>query len=306
MLMKKPDNITLFAFLILVTIGGSNAVAVRFSNLELPPYWGAASRFGVTALIFWIIVLVLRISPPKGRGLTGAMIFGFISVGLSYAFLYWGLLEVPASLTMVVLALTPLMTFFFALAHGLEKFRWRGLAGALIALTGILIGVRGGLNSDVPLPSLLAVLAGAVCFAEGNAIFKLFPKSDPVAVNAVSVSTGAVFLTGLSLIMREEWRLPETANTWVAFGYLTLIGSVVLFYLYLFVLGRWTASATSYSFLLFPISTILIAAWLAGEPITASLITGGVFVLVGVWMGVISRPNSATSEETQTPEKVLS
>ena len=48
------------------------------------------------------------------------------------------------------------------------------------------------------------------------------------------------------------------------FAYLVLIGSVVLFYLYLYVLARWTASATAYSFLLFPVVTVLIAAWLVG------------------------------------------
>ena len=52
------DRSTLIAFALLVIVGGSNAVAVRFSNVELPPFWGAATRFGTVALIFWIIVLL--------------------------------------------------------------------------------------------------------------------------------------------------------------------------------------------------------------------------------------------------------
>jgi len=73
--MNRPDRTTLIAFTFLVLIGGSNAVAVRFSNQELPPFWGAAIRFAAAALILWIIVAVRRIEIPRGRALTGVLIF---------------------------------------------------------------------------------------------------------------------------------------------------------------------------------------------------------------------------------------
>jgi drug/metabolite transporter (DMT)-like permease len=182
------------------------------------------------------------------------------------------------------------MTLFLAAAHGLEKFRWRGLAGALIALIGIILGVTGSLGGEIPLLSLLAITAGALCLAEGNVVFKLIPKSHPVATNAVAVTTGAVFLILISLVFGEVWVLPEAGNALWAVLYLVIIGSGVLFYLYLFVLKRWTASATSYSFLLFPVSAIIIAALLAGEAITLSFIIGGLMVMVGVWLGALSKP----------------
>jgi drug/metabolite transporter (DMT)-like permease len=89
--------------------------------------------------------------------------------------------------------------------------------------------------------------------------------------------------------------LPAAVNTWVAFAYLVLIGSVVRFHLYLLVLTRWTASTTAYSFLLFPVATVIMAAWLAGETITASFVVGGVLGLTGVWLGAISGSPSATT-----------
>lgn len=302
----RPNRAVLFAFALLVLIGGSNAVAVRFSNLELPPFWGAAIRFSSAALIFWIIVFVRRLRLPAGRALAGVLLYGLLTVGASYAFLYWGLLRVQAGLSMVVLAFVPLMTLFFALSHGIETLRWRALVGALIAIAGILIGVGGGLGAEVPIPSLLALIAGAACIAEGTVIFKLFPKSHPVVTNALAVTTGAVLLLGLSRLAGEEWKLPETTNTWAAFTYLVLIGSVVLFYLYLFVLARWTASATAYSFLLFPVATVVIAAWLAGEMVTPSFIIGGGFVLAGVWLGAIQGSTRLAGKETpRVPEKAI-
>jgi drug/metabolite transporter (DMT)-like permease len=61
-----------------------------------------------------------------------------------------------------------------------------------------------------------------------------------------------------------------------------------MFYLYLTVLSRWMASATSYSFLLFPVVTVPLAAFLAGEVITATFVIGGALGLLGVWLGAIS------------------
>lgn len=285
-----PDKLTLFVFFLLVILGGSNAVAVRFSNLELPPFWGAAFRFSAAALIFWIIVLLRRIPVPKGRALVGASIYGALGFGVSYAFLYWALLSASASLTMVLLALGPLLTFFLAWAHGLEAFRWRGLFGALVAFGGILLAVGDQIGSSLPLLPLLAILAAAVAIAESSVLYKSYPKGDPLAVNAVALSVAALILLSLSLLVGEAWNLPGSAPTWIAFAYLVLVGSVLVFYLFLYVLDRWTASATSYSFLLFPIGTILIASWLTDEVITLRFLLGGAIVLLGVWVGALAQP----------------
>jgi drug/metabolite transporter (DMT)-like permease len=37
------------------------------------------------------------------------------------------------------MAFVPLLTFFFAMAHGLERFRWRGLFGAALGVAGIAV-----------------------------------------------------------------------------------------------------------------------------------------------------------------------
>jgi drug/metabolite transporter (DMT)-like permease len=286
---------TLLAFAVLVLVGGTNAVAIRFSNLELPPFWGAGSRYAAAALIFWAIVLVRRIALPKGRALVGALLYGLLGTGASFAFVYWALLRVQASQAIVVLALIPLITLFLAWAHGLEALSWRRVIGALVAIVGIFIVVGAGLGTSVPVLSLLALLAGSVCVAEGSVIVKLFPQGHPVATNAVALTAGSLLLIGLSLVTGEAWILPATTTTWAVFIYLVLFGSVLMFILYLTVLTRWTASATSYSFLLFPVVTVPLAALLAGEVITTTFVIGGALGLFGVWLGAISGSPPATA-----------
>ena len=108
------------------------------------------------------------------------------------------------------------------------------------------------------------------------------------------------FLLGVSLIAGEKWSLPSGLETWISFIYLVVFGTVVLFYLYLLVLSRWTASSTSYAFLLAPIVTVTLAAWLLGEEVTITFIIGGAIVLFGVWVGAFSS-SSAKSEEIRAP-----
>jgi drug/metabolite transporter (DMT)-like permease len=302
----RPDRFTLIAFVLMVVFGGGNPVAVRFSNSGLPPFWGATLRFSAAAVIFWIIVLVRGIALPKGRGLLGAVLYGFLSIGAAYAGLYWGLLRVSAGLAGALLALVPLMTLFFAAAHGVEKLRWRVMIGALVATVGVLIGVVGGFGGAVHVPSVLALVAGVACLAEASIVFKLFPQSHPMATNAVALTTGTPLLAALSRLAGERWALPTALNTWAAFAYLSLIGSVGLFYLYLRVLSQWTASATSYAFLLIPVSTVVIAALVAGEVVTPSFVIGAALVLAGVWVGAIhSAPEAADLTCAEMPSKAI-
>ena len=65
-----PDRATLVAFGTFVLIGGFNFVAVRFSNRELEPMFGAGVRFTIAALIL-LAVVALRRLPMAGKGLSG-------------------------------------------------------------------------------------------------------------------------------------------------------------------------------------------------------------------------------------------
>jgi drug/metabolite transporter (DMT)-like permease len=226
----------------------------------------------------------------------GVLLYGFLSFGASYAFIYWGIKSMPAGLAQVILALVPLLTFFAAFLHGIEPFRWRGLLGAVLAVVGIAWAFFNRPGENIPVLALLAMIAGAACIAESTVVIKLFPRSDPFMTNALGMTSGALTLIILSILTKESWALPTLTATWVSILYLVFLGSVVVFYLFLFILTRWTASATSYQFVLFPFVTVLVAGWLAGEKVNLSFLLGGALVLLGVWIGALSNapasPNS--------------
>ena len=285
---RPPDRLTLAAFILLIVIGGSNAVAIRFSNQELPPFWGATLRLAPAALVFALAVILLRAPLPRGRGLIGALIYGVLGFGVSYAFIYWAFLSVGAGFGQVVLALIPLITLLLATIHGLERFRLRALAGALLALAGIAVVFGGQAAQDVPFWPVVALIAGGVCVAETTIAVKWFPQSHPAALNAIGMATGTVILFALSAVAGERWGLPTLTNTWIALVFLILVGSVGVFALFVFVVRRWTASATSYQFVLYPFVAIAVGAVLANESVTAAFLLGGALVLAGVYVGAFT------------------
>jgi drug/metabolite transporter (DMT)-like permease len=91
----------------------------------------------------------------------------------------------------------------------------------------------------------LAIVAGASCIAEAAVVVKTYPKSDSFVANALPTTVGTLILAVTSLVAREAWAFPTQSATWASVIYLVLIGSVAVFYLFLFVIRRWTVPATS-------------------------------------------------------------
>ncbi|NJD59305.1 MAG: EamA family transporter [Anaerolineales bacterium] len=287
---KSPDRRTLVAFLLAVFFAGINGIAVRFSNAELPPFFGAGARFFLASVILFGIVLARRLPLPRGRSLFGVIIYGILGTGFNYAFLYWALEYLPAGLSVTILALTPLLTFLFAWAHRQEAFRWKVPIGSLLALAGILIITFNQLSTHTALLPILAVILAAACFAESTVIIKNYPQAHPVTTSAVSLLVGSILLLIFSAIWGEKLVLPTLLATWASFVYLIIFGSVITFILILYVIQHWTASASSYLFVLMPIVTITVGTWLAHESITLSLLLGGLLVLFGAYIGGIAKP----------------
>ncbi|MGH8914124.1 MAG: DMT family transporter [Acidimicrobiia bacterium] len=271
-----------------VTLGGANFLAVRFSNRELDPFWGAGLRFSLAAMLFVIISLALRLTWPRGRQLLLTVVYGELGFALSYALMYWALVRVTAGVATVVLAVVPLVTVLLASAQRLERFRARAMTGSVLALAGILWMTMGPGEMTLPPSALAAMLGAAICIGESVIVSKKVSGNHPAMTNAVGMLIGAMSLLAMSAIAGETWAVPRLPEVVWSLVYLVTLGSVGLFVLILLVVRHWTASATSYMFVLFPVVTMLLGAWLADEAITVYGVVGALLVMAGVWFGALS------------------
>jgi drug/metabolite transporter (DMT)-like permease len=281
------ERIALASFVVGSLLAGGNAVGVRFSNRELDPFWGAGLRFGLAAGLLVVLMAVLRLELPRGRALTGAVVYGALNFGAAFALAYYGLVRVHAGFGQTLLAVVPLATLLLAVLHRQERLSVRPVVGTVLALAGIAVMSRAPLREAVPLVSLLALLGSALCFAEAAVLVRRFPPAHPVTINAVGMSTAAVLLVAVSLVAGESLELPQRTATLVALGYLVTAGSILVFVLYVVVLRYWDASRAAYVFVVIPVVTVVLSAWLDDEPIRIGLVLGGILVLAGVYIGAL-------------------
>ncbi len=297
-----PDRITLLALAGVVLFGGGNTLAIKQSVRELAPFWSAGLRFAIAGGLLMAVVVVTRRPLPRGRGLTGAVLYGLLGFVANLVLLYPALRTVPAGVATVLIALAPLMTFGLAILHRQERFRIQGLLGALIAFGGVAVIVADQLSTSVPLGSLLAILLAVSFMAESNVVLKWVPGSDPFATNAVAMLTGSSVLLVISAVGGEAWSIPGQAVTWAALGYLVAFGSVLMFGLNLFALRRWTASGVSYVTLLMPLVSVPLAAVLLSERVSPQFLVGGVIALAGVFVGAFLKVTPRLSPAATLPE----
>ena len=291
-MVNRPDEhpgATSAAFGAAVIVGGVNFLAVKFSNEELDPLPGAAYRFVAAGLVLFVISMIWRYEWPRGRAAVGAMIYGFLGFGLSYAFLYYAIVGLGAGPTSVIIAAVPLATLILAVIHRQEVLTARGVVGGVLAVIGIGILSIRSLDSDLGFSYLVAAVLGAVAIAESGVVIKGFPRAHPMTTNAVGMAVGAIFLIGATVVFDQDWVFPSEPKTWAALAWLVIGGSVVLFSLFLFVIARWTASATSYITTLFPVVAIALGGLFADEEITIDLVFGSALVLFAVYIGALSK-----------------
>jgi drug/metabolite transporter (DMT)-like permease len=281
------DRRTLVAFLIGAVLAAGNPISVKFSNVELDPLWGASLRFTLAAALMLTVMAALRLSFPRGRALLGAVLYGLFNFGLAFACLFYALVELGAGFLQILLAIIPLTTLLLAVLQRQERFSMSPVIGALLALAGVVLMSQVAINDSISPLSILAAVGAAFFLAEGAVLVRIFPPEHPVSLNAVGMATGAVVLFLGSLLAGDSFALPTLQATWLAVAYMVVIGSGVVFILWVYVLKRWKASRAAYSFVLLPPITMVFSSWILDERIGIDLVFGGLLVLTGVYIGAL-------------------
>jgi len=286
---------TLVAFLVGSVLSSGNPIAVKFSNVELDPLWGATLRFTLAAALMLVVMRALGLRFPRGRALLGAVLYGVFNFGLAFACLFYALVELGAGFLQILLAVIPLITLLLVVVQRLERLRVSAVAGAVIAFVGVLLMSQIALDASISIGTILVAMAAAFCLAEGAVLVRVFPPEHPVSLNAVGMTVGAAVLFVGSLLAGNEMVLPRLGETWLAMAYMVVIGSGIVFILWVFVLKRWDASRAAYNFVLLPPITLVFSNLITGEEVGVELILGGVLILIGVYIGAL-RPAVTPAE----------
>src|SRR5262245_57560782 len=218
----EGERVALAAFVACNVAVAANPIAVRFSNRELAPLWGAGLRFGVAAALLVGLMAVFRLRPPSGHALGGAILFGVLNFAAAVGLAYYAFVHVHAGLGQIVYALVPLATLLLAVLQGQERFQMRAIVGAVFAVGGVAVLAEAPLRANVPPLALLALLLSVVCVAQAAVIVRHLPPMHPVTMNAVGSAAAAAVLIPASFIAGESAQVPQHATTWFSLAYLVV------------------------------------------------------------------------------------
>ena len=287
---------SLFVYLKLVIVAlcwGGTFIAGHIVAVEMPPMLAATCRFVVAVLMMFALVWKTEGRIPR---LTRQQFLQTAALGatgvLAYnAFFFQALSAMPAGRTALFVSLNPVMTalllaVLFSERLGLRK--WAGIAlaftgAAIIIARGDLLGAARDLSSALgkgELFMLSAVLSWATYTIIGRSAMKTL---SPL------VSTSYASLWGL--LMLAALAVPELAGfdwahfTWPVAGallYIAVFGTVVGFIWYYEGVKRIGPSRAAIFTNLVPVFGVLLSALLLAEPLTLSMVTGGLLAVLGV------------------------
>jgi len=250
-------------------------------------------RLGISALVLIAASAALRLRVPRGVPLWASLGAGALIFGLNFSLLYIGELTVPSGTAAVLWGVFPILTAFgaAALLQGAEPLTVRGLGGAALAATGLVVVFWAQLGT-ASLTGLLAILGGIVCAAAGALVVKRFAHDvHPVLFNALGNATGAA---GIGLVLVLSGRravLPPTPEAWGALLYLVVVGSLLAFTAWAWLLKRWPATRLSFQTVLSPLIAVVLGALVLEEDVGLAFLAGTALVLAGTW--VAARPRAA-------------
>jgi O-acetylserine/cysteine efflux transporter len=271
--------------LAIVLVWGVNFMAIKWGVAEVPPLLLTALRYVVATLpaIFFVRRPQVALSILIAYGL-------FIGVG-QFGFLFTAIhLGMPAGLASLVLQLQSFFTIGLAVAFLGERPRLTQLAGAAIALAGIvLIGVEK--LEGAGFWPLVMTVCGAAGWAISNLIVKKAGKIDMLGFVVWSSLVPILPLLALSLLIEGPGAIPYGLAhvTWLGIGSLLFVGWISTDFGYgawSKLLGRYPASIVAPFTLLVPSVGLTTGQLVLGEAMSPLDWAGSVLVFLGLLVNV--------------------
>ena len=294
--MRDAWKIALFGLLCL--IWGSTWLVIKVGYGGLGPFNVAALRFAIASIILSAIVPMVGARWPRGRSeWILILVVGLLLFAGDYGLIYWGEQYIDSGLTAILFGTFPLITMIAAHIYvpG-EHLTPRKLAGGVVAFFGViaLFGDRLHVNASEVWP-MAAIIGGATCAAAANVATKRHGRNiHPAALNASSMGIGAVLLLAMAVATGEGVKLPHDATSWMAVGYLSLVGSIVAFLIYFSLLKTWDSTTVSFFGVFTPAIALFLGAAVLGERLSPWSLAGSLLILAGVALTLV-RPKAATA-----------
>jgi drug/metabolite transporter (DMT)-like permease len=294
---RTSDRFGIITYAALCLIWGSTWLVIKVGYGGLGPLTVASLRFLLAGTILTVMMPLLGARWPNGRVEWLLVLWiGVILFAADYGLIYWSEQYIDSGLTAILFAMLPLATIAFAhLYIPGERITPRKLAGTLLAFGGVAALFGDRLRIDATQSgAMLAVIGGTVCAAAGGVATKRHGAAlHPAALNGTSMLVGATVLIIAAMAMGERPHLPPDVTTWLAVGYLAIVGSVISFLGYFSLMKTWSVTSLSFISVFTPVIAVALGFVFLGERPTPWTAAGAILILAGVALALSKRDAQA-------------
>ncbi len=282
------------ALLALYIVWGSTYLAIRVAIETIPPFFHAGIRFLVSGLILLIWQWAVGQALPTRRQWRDTAIIGVLLLLGGNGLVSWAEQFIPSGIAALVVASSPM---FLVIGEAIRpngvKPNWQGIVGLLIGFAGIfiLIGpaeVTGNASKLNPF-GVVALLAACLLWATGSMVSKSvdLPKSSLMNTGAqMLMGSVGLFIVSLATGELNGWDAAAVSSrSLLGLSYLILVGSLIGFASYGWLLQNAPISLVSTYAYVNPIVAVFLGTWLANEPLepriwlAATIIVGSVIFI---------------------------
>lgn len=273
------------AYLGIVLIWSTTPLAIKWSSEGAGFLFAVTARMALGTALCLLLLWLLRIGLPWHREARRAYTAAALGIYGAMLSTYWGAQYIPSGLISVLYGLTPLFTGVLAAAwlneRSLSPLR---VVGVLLGIAGLaLIFLAGRALDHIAWQGIAAVLAGVLL----QAISAVWVKHSGAALHPMALNGGALLLALLAYLLTwglfdGEWPAQLDERSAAAIVYLGVLGTVVGFNLYFFVLKRISTGALSVITLITPVLALLLGNWINDEVVELRVWQGTLCILFGL------------------------
>lgn len=272
---------------------GSTYLAIRIAIEDIPPFLMLSARFLIAGalLLAWSRWRRPEAPLPTARQWRTAAMLGIAFFVAGNGGVAWAEQYVPTGTVALIVAVIPI--FMVALDRIIWKADFTFLTGLgmAVGIAGV-VGIVGIPSTEFPVWVTLVPVGGALAWAAGSLVSRRADLPDDLALSvAMQVLVGGVALLGLGIATGELGRLdPSTVSTasLMALLYLAVVGSVITFSLYAWLLRvAPTPLVGTYAFAN-PVVAVGLGGLVLGETMTPLALLAAALTLSGVALIVTS------------------
>lgn len=280
--------------LVLYFVWGSTYVGIKIAVESMPPFLMASARFLLAgALLFgWCVLRERREAFRIDRvELRDSFIVGALLLGGGMGMVALGEQTVPASIAALLIALMPMWVAIFGRIVFGERLPRAAVLGIVLGVVGVGILVAPASGGTLALGGLIAVILSPISWASGSLYSSHVARLPrlPLLATAVEMLCGGLVLAVMALATGEFAGFDPAAVTqasWLAFLYLTTVGSVIGFTTFSWLIRVAPLPKVATYAYVNPVVAFVLGAILLGEELSprtvlaAAVIVGAVALII--------------------------